>query len=104
MSRRRRRRCRCGAIVALVALVALAADLHPRDALIPSLDHAASSELERERLVVFPRAVELLAVRECSHVVHLDRVTGLRLGALADREVLDAELLVAGRRRGLGGL
>src|SRR5262249_13401718 len=40
----------------------LPADLHPRDALIPPLNHAARAEAERKRVVAVTRAVEFLAV------------------------------------------
>src|SRR5450759_3153795 len=40
---------------------ARAADLHAGDALIPAANHRAGAELERERLPVIARAVELLA-------------------------------------------
>src|SRR5262249_42586897 len=40
----------------------LAADLHRRDALVPSLDHAALPDRERERRSAIERAVELLAL------------------------------------------
>src|SRR5438477_9545381 len=39
---------------------AAAADLHPRDALIPALDDPTRAELERERAAAIPGRVELL--------------------------------------------
>src|SRR5882672_473169 len=49
---------------------ALLSHLHPGDALIPALDDLPGTEREIERLISVARAVELLAVREGTHVVH----------------------------------
>src|SRR6185312_15041144 len=60
--------------------LALAAFLHPGDALVPALDDAALAELEREALVaVLSRGVELAPVRERADVLHRDRVARLGL-------------------------
>src|SRR6185503_10477370 len=66
-------------------------DLHPGDALIPSTDHLAGAQLETERFAAVPRAVELRAVGERSHVVDGYRAPGDGLGAVARFDVLDLE-------------
>ena len=45
----------------------LAADLHGGDALVPARDHLAGTDLERERLAVILRAVELRSLARRSH-------------------------------------
>src|SRR5947209_2573258 len=73
--------------------LAAAADFHPLHAGVPAGDHLALAELELERLAAVPRRVELLAVGERdADVVHGDLRALRRLGALADDEVVDAEL------------
>src|SRR5687767_422103 len=71
--------------------LALAADLHAGDALIPALDHAPGAELELERLAAILAGIELLAVGQPARVVDLDRLTRLRLGARARGKLLDLE-------------
>ncbi len=84
--------------------LALAALLHAGDAVVPALDDASLAEVEREGLgAVFLRGVELLTVLERADVVDLHRVAGLRLGALANDEVLDLELRIRIRRRAAQG-
>src|SRR6185436_5669978 len=84
--------------------LALPADLHTYDTLIPPLNDLASAELEVEGLVAVLRAVELLPVGECARVVHAHLVARLGLLALADDEILHVELgiRIGGRRRGGG--
>src|ERR1035437_217846 len=64
-----------------------AADLHAGDALIPAPNHRAGAELERERLPVIARAVELLAV-----VIR-------RLGIVEPSRVMHGHLFAGGSRR-----
>ncbi len=76
------------------------ADLHPGNALVPAGDHASRTELERVRLAPVPGGVELLAVRVVdAHVLHRDRVAGLRLGPAALGDVVDLEAPSAARPR-----
>src|SRR5487761_87836 len=80
--------------------LAAAADLHPLDALIPAGDDPAGAELECERISPVPAGVELLAGGERDpDVVDLDRVAGLRDGAVSLPDLGD---LQAGRRLALG--
>src|SRR5699024_10496548 len=75
------------------------ADLHARDALLPTGDQAGERELVR--LATVPGGVELLAGLEVdTDVVDLDDATGLRLGSLTHDEVLDHQ--VVWHRSGLG--
>src|SRR6266404_1201180 len=72
---------------------AAAAGLHPLDAGVPARDDLALAELELERLPAIPRRVELLAGEEGdADVVHRYLRALGRLVALADDEVVDAEL------------
>src|SRR5262249_35490301 len=72
--------------------LALAADLHPGDALVPALDDLAGAEVELERLAAVEAAVELLAVLERGGVVHRHAVAllGLGPGAFLEGLVLQA--------------
>src|SRR4029078_2332269 len=70
---------------------ALATDLHPGDALIPTGDHLPGAELELERIVAVARAVELLAVMvglravvQPPGVVHRHALAPGRVSAVAD--------------------
>src|SRR3954453_909991 len=77
-----------------------ATDLHARDALVPAGDHLAAAEAELERVAAIPRCVELLAgLPRDADVMDLDDPARDRLLALADRQVLDLEL-VGGRSVG----
>src|SRR3712207_5009991 len=69
-----------------------AADPHPLHALVPALDHHADAEPELQRVAAVPGGVELLsAVVGDADVVGADQVTGLRLGTVADGDVLDQD-------------
>ena len=67
--------------------LALAADLHARDALVPALDHPARAQLKAERPIARARRVEHRAVGQVPGVVDLDVAALHRLGALADHVV-----------------
>src|SRR4051812_15581949 len=77
--------------------LAPAADLHPGHALVPAGDHLALAQAELEGAAAVPGRVEL-AARAPRHadVVDLDDLAGDGFVAVADREVLDLELV---RRR-----
>src|SRR5437870_12417489 len=84
--------------------LALAADAHRADALVPALDDAATSEGKHDRLAAIVGRVELLAALEPARVVHLHRVAGLGSRARALDEIHVAEsgrglddLLIHGR-------
>src|SRR6266849_222347 len=73
---------------------ALAADFHPGDALVPAADHLPATQLERERLAMVLRAVELLPVLvgglrvvQPTGVVHRHLMPALRFSARADLAV-----------------
>jgi hypothetical protein len=68
--------------------LALAADFHAGDSIIPTLDNIAGSELERQRLATLTGAVELRAVLQRTGVVDEHRAAGLRLGARTHNDVL----------------
>src|SRR3954454_3729197 len=73
---------------------AAAADLHPRDALVPARDDLSLAEAELERVASIPRSVELLgALPRDADVVNLDDAARGGLLALPDREVLELELV-----------
>jgi MFS family permease len=73
--------------------LAPAADLHALHARVPAGDDLALPELELEGLSAVPGRVELLAGREGnSNVVHRDLRAAGGLVAIADGEVLDAQL------------
>src|SRR5205085_12462904 len=79
---------------------ALAADLHPGDAAVPSGDDLAGAELELEGLVAVPRRVELLAVAVGhADVVDLDEVAGLRFVTVANGEIFAQQIGGRGRIR-----
>src|SRR5215203_6391309 len=84
---------------------AAAADLHADDALVPALDDHADADAELQRVPAVPGGVELLAaVVGDTHVVRAHEVPGLGLGAVADDEVLDHQVVGgrSGRRLDLG--
>src|SRR5262245_54964418 len=68
--------------------LAQAADLHAGDTLVPALDDLPGAELELEALTAVARAVELLTVGERADVVHGHRLSGARLGAGSEREIV----------------
>src|SRR6185436_14810590 len=75
-----------------------AADLHPGNTLIPAADHLPGAELERKRLTVVLRAVELLAVAvgglrvvQPPGVVNAHGLAGRRRRAGADLAVRDLQ-------------
>src|SRR4051794_6141581 len=74
---------------------ALAADLHARNAFIPSTNHFAAAETERERLVAVSRAVELIAfvvalraVVQPAGVMHRHLLSRLGLGTRTGLRIL----------------
>src|SRR5688572_32989888 len=67
--------------------LALAADLHAFDALVPALDDVARAEREVERVAARAARVELLPAGEPADVVDHDVLAGGGAGALADDEV-----------------
>ena len=73
--------------------LAPAADLHALHARVPAGDDLALPELELEGLTAIPGRVELFAGREGDpDVVHRDLRAADGLVAIADGDVLDAEL------------
>src|SRR5439155_5220780 len=65
----------------------LAADLHAGHAFVPAFDDPARAQGERERPAAILAAVEFRPVLEPTGVVHLDRVAGLGLVAVADLQL-----------------
>ena len=85
--------------------LASSADLHALNAFIPSGDHLAESQLEGQRFSAVPRGIELATIAQGhSDVMHLDEVSGGGLGAVADRDVLDGEVVGGGIGQGHFGL
>src|SRR6185503_3896212 len=74
---------------------AIATDLHPLDAFVPTLDDFAPAERKSERIAAIATGVELAsflsAVQQPTGVMHGDFASGFRFGAGADRELLDDE-------------
>src|SRR5437867_9189290 len=81
--------------------LALAADLHSRDALVPAADHLAAPEREDECLAAVLARVELLAVGGPAGVMHADLLAGVGRVSRADNYVLDHQS--AGRFNGRHG-
>jgi hypothetical protein len=69
--------------------LALAADFHAGDALVPASDHLPPAEAEFERIVAIDARVELLAVGEPAGVMQGDVVTRCGDRAVAADEVFD---------------
>ena len=66
--------------------LALLADLHAHEALIPALDDLTLADSEAERLVAVAAGVELCTIREGAGVVNLDGVAcGKRLELASSR-------------------
>src|SRR4029079_3294015 len=83
---------------------ATAADLHARDALVPAGDHLAAAEADLEVVAASPGRGKVVAgLPRDADVVHLDDAAGRRLVAVADRQVLELQL-VGGRAVGDGDL
>src|SRR5688572_2042774 len=83
--------------------LALAADPHAFDALVPALDHVARAEREVERVAARAARVELLPVGEPADVVDHDVLAGGGAGASADDQVFLYEAAgteIGGNRHG----
>src|SRR5262249_658008 len=72
--------------------------LHAGNALIPTANHHARTELELERLAMIFRTVELLAVFvrglrvvQPTRVMYRDRAAGFCFGAIPDRNIRDLQ-------------
>lgn len=76
--------------------LALLADLHAEEALIPTLDDLTLADSEVQRLATVVARIELLAAGEGAFVVDIDVVTRLGLGARAGSENLDLKALDLG--------
>ena len=71
--------------------LAATADLHARNAVLPTLDETLQRECDR--LSATPRAVEFFAtVVVDADVVHLDGASGHGFWSIADDQILDDEL------------